>query len=114
MRRFALTSWLLLVACTTTSAGNLSKGTWTPSGCGSKPEAPVIDGSSIDAFNSSVATLKEWQQNSKVYFDCMVKEANADNNTIADTATNAQAKYREEIERVSQEADAIGKQLNGQ
>lgn len=114
MKRFALTSWLLLLACTVANAGSLSKGTWTPSSCGSKPDAPVIDGSSVDTYNSSIAAIREWQQTSKVYFDCLVKEANADNNTIADTATKEQAKYREEIDRLSQEAESVSKQLNGQ
>ncbi len=107
-------TYLLMFACTAASAGNLSKGNWTPTGCGSKPEAPVIDGTNIDSYNSSIAVVKEWQQASQVYFDCMVKEANADNNLIADAAMKEQAKYREASEKLSQDASDIGRQLNGQ
>lgn len=114
MKRYALMTWLLVIASASANAGSLSKGSWTPSGCGSKPEAPAIDGTSIDSYNSSIAVVKEWQQASQVYFDCIVKEANADNSLIADTTMKEQAQYRETAEKLSQDAMEISRQLNEQ
>ena len=102
---------LLVCAASTSYAGSLSKDNWTPSGCGSLPATPVINDSSVDAFNKSVTEINNWQTTAKSYFECLVKEANADNSIIAEAANKAQAKYREEVTKISAEADAAGKKL---
>lgn len=92
-------------------AGTLADGKWSLTSCGEKPAAPEIDHANIEVFNKSVAKINAWQQQAKVYYECLVKEANADNAVIADTANAAQSEYRAEVERISKEADAAKKQL---
>lgn len=93
-------------------AGSLQNGSWQPSGCGNQPDAPVVDDSDIDSFNKSVAGINAWQQKAREYFECLIKEANTDNGIIADTANQAQAKYRQSIEKIGAQADAAKKKLD--
>ncbi|OAI18416.1 MULTISPECIES: hypothetical protein [Methylomonas] len=94
------------------TAGTLSGGAWQPAGCGVKPDAPVIDDSDVDTFNKSIAAINAWQQKSRDYFECLIKEANTDNAIIAESANQAQAKYREAVEKIGAEADAAKKKLD--
>ncbi|OAI12314.1 hypothetical protein A1507_02145 [Methylomonas koyamae] len=106
------TTALLAISSSMTTAGTLGNGTWVPAACGTPPETPVVDESDVDAFNKSIAAINTWQQKSRDYFECMIKEANADNATIADSANQAQAKYRETVEKVGAQADAAKKKLD--
>lgn len=105
---------LLLLSISSVEAGSLSNGAWQPAGCGNKPEAPSIDSSDADAYNKSVANINSWQQKARDYFECLVKEANTDNAIIADSANQAQAKYREAVEKISADANAAKKKLDKQ
>lgn len=96
----------------TVQAGSLNNGSWQPNGCGSVPEAPTIDTGTIDSYNKSIAAINTWQQKSRDYFECLIKEANTDNGIIADHANQAQAKYRETVEKIGAEADAGKKKLD--
>jgi hypothetical protein len=93
-------------------AGSLNNGSWQPSGCGLVPDAPTIDGGNIDAYNKSIAAINAWQQKSREYFECLIKEANTDNSIIADHANQAQAKYRDSVEKIGAEAEAAKKKLD--
>ncbi|MDT4291930.1 hypothetical protein RO575_20390 [Methylomonas sp. MO1] len=93
-------------------AGSLTNGSWQPSGCGVVPESPTIDGGNIDAYNKSIAAINAWQQKSRDYFECLIKEANTDNGIIADHANQAQAKYRETVEKIGAQAEAAKKKLD--
>jgi hypothetical protein len=93
------------------SAGTLVNGKWSLTNCGNKPKKPMIDQTNVEAFNQSGAKINDWQQQAKVYYACLVKEANADNAVIADTANAAQAEYRATAERISREAGAAKKKL---
>ena len=42
--------------------GTIANGTWSPSGCGTEPAVPVIDQSSVDAFNQSVKAINDWHK----------------------------------------------------
>lgn len=106
------TTTLLAATSSMTTAGTLGNGTWVPAACGTPPETPVVVDSDVDAFNKSIAAINTWQQKSRDYFECMIKEANADNATIADSANQAQAKYRETVEKVGAQADAAKKKLD--
>lgn len=94
------------------SAGSLVNGSWQPSGCGNMPDAPTVDAGNIDTYNKSIAAINTWQQKSRDYFECLIKEANTDNGIIADHANQAQAKYRETVEKIGAEADAAKKKLD--
>lgn len=95
---------ILLIAHTSSNAGTLIDGNWTPSNCGEIPEPPVVDTSSVENFNRSVDAINEWQDRALEYHSCMVDEANADNDLIANTANESQARFQEEINRVNAEA----------
>lgn len=93
-------------------AGNLANGGWTPRNCGVKPSAPSIADDSVETFNKSIAAINNWQQQAKVYFECLIKEANTDNGIIADTANKEQAEYRKSVEAIGVAADAAKKKLD--
>lgn len=100
----ALLILLLLLVHTSGNAGTLIDGSWVPTNCGEKPEPPVIDTSSSENFNRSVDAINEWQDRAVEYHACMVDEANADNDLIANTANEAQARFQKEINRINAEA----------
>ena len=104
----ALTT-VLAAPVLTANAGALENGTWSASSCGAMPQAPVVDSSSVDAFNKSVGKINDWQKQIQTYHDCMIKEANADNAAINKAATAEQARINEAVEKVNKEA-AAGKQ----
>ena len=70
------------------------------------PPTPIIDSSSAEAFNKSIAAINDWQKQLLAYHDCMVKEANADNAAISQAATTEQKRINEAIEKVNQDATA--------
>jgi hypothetical protein len=102
---------LILAAPFCVNAGTLANGKWSPANCGNKPEKPMIDQTNVEAFNQSVAKINAWQQQAKVYYECLVKEANADNAAIADAANAAQAEYRTAVEEIGREAGTAKKKL---
>lgn len=100
---FLLTT--LILFHTSSNAGTLVNGTWSPAGCGERPVAPAVSTTSIADYNRSVEVVNEWQKQAQEYNSCLVNEANADNALIAKTANDQQAKFREEIDHISAEAD---------
>ena len=112
MKRVILLAASAALATTfTANAGVLKDGGWSASGCGTMPEAPVIDSSSADAFNQSVRKLNDWQKQIQTYHDCMVKEANADSSAINQTATQEQARINEAVEKMNEEVTAAKKKV---
>lgn len=105
---------LMCCSANPASAGILVNGNWVPAGCGAKPEAPHIDAKDVDAYNKSVAAINGWQQQARTYYECLIKEANADNATIADTANREQAAYRAAVEKIGLAVEAAKKKLDGQ
>lgn len=103
-RGYYFNACLILAVASNVSAGALSEGNWSPSDCGEKPEIPSLDSTSIDALNESLGAINSWERKSKKYFECLVKEANADNTVIAKTANDEQAKFRESIDNINKEA----------
>jgi hypothetical protein len=104
----ALTT-VLIGAVLTANAGAFENGTWSATGCGTMPQTPVIDSSSVDTFNKSIGKINDWQKQIQTYHDCMIREANADNAAINKAATAEQARINEAVEKVNKEA-ATGKQ----
>lgn len=103
----------MLMAYTTSHAGTLSDGTWSPTSCGEKPVTPKIMGNSIDQFNKSIKAANSWQERANAYNACMVKEANADNSVIAKTANAAQEKFQAEIDHINKEMVRLQSKLEG-
>ena len=107
MKRIVLlASPAMLAVAFAANAGTLNNGNWSPSGCGTLSEAPVVDSSSIDAINQSIAAVNEWQKQVQSYDECMIKEANADTSTIANSANAKQTQYREASKKINADAAA--------
>jgi hypothetical protein len=96
----------------TANAGVLNNGGWSPSGCGTRPEAPVIDSTSADAFNRSINLINPWQKQIQAYHDCMIKEANADASAINQAATAEQARINEASEKLNADANLARSKLD--
>ncbi len=97
-------SILILLAYTSSHAGTLTNGTWTPSSCGERPVVPNMIGDSIDKFNKSLKAANSWQERANTYNVCMVEEANADNGVISKTANELQEKFQAEVDKINKEA----------
>ena len=94
------------------TAGTITSGAWSPSGCGTEPVIPVIEQSSVDAYNKSVKAINEWQQKANTYNACLINEANADNALIAKTANEEQSRLRAAIEKIKTDTDAAKAKLD--
>lgn len=81
-------------------AGTIEKGSWKPSDCGDKPITPAINEKDLDSYNNSVEVIASWQLQAKIYYECLVKEATADNALVVGTANREQAEYANTIERL--------------
>lgn len=90
----------------TAQAGGLINGQWQPANCGQKPPPPSISTNSVDEYNQSVKDINAWQAKAQGYYNCIVKEANIDNQIIATTANSAQDEFRLEVKRIQQQAEA--------
>ncbi|SEQ91383.1 hypothetical protein SAMN05421690_1003115 [Nitrosomonas sp. Nm51] len=102
---------VLILTQASGNAGTLVNGNWTPAHCGAEPEPPVIDKTNIENFNRSIDAINAWQDRALEYHACMVKEANADNERITNTANQAQSRLQDEINRINAEADQVRNEL---
>ncbi|MGZ5050171.1 MAG: hypothetical protein ACXWF8_09180 [Methylobacter sp.] len=112
-----MTKRLFFIAATlftahSATAGTITNGTWAPSGCGSEPAVPVIDQSSVDAYNQSIKAINDWQQKATAYNSCLIKEANTDNGLIANIANDEQTRLRSNMEKIQAEATAAKEKLD--
>ena len=95
------------------TAGTIANGTWSPSGCGTVPAAPVIEQGSVDAYNKSVKEINEWQKKANAYNSCVINEANADNALIAKTANEEQRRFRAVIDKIKVDSTAAKAKVDG-
>lgn len=114
LNKLMLVVTLIFFSITVVNAGGVVNGVWSPSHCGVKQSAPVIDQSSIDAYNNSIKTADEWQHGTNDYMTCLINEANADNALIAKIANDEQAKFRAEVEKIKLETAAAKQKLDKQ
>lgn len=102
--RFALSPAVLttcfMLLATTAHAGSLSNGQWAPAACGVKPEAPTLNLSNEDAYNKSVDGVNTYRLAARNYLDCLVKEANADIQSVTKQATAAQQATRDADDKI--------------
>jgi len=105
---------LAMTVANTGLAGTLNNGVWSSKNCGKQPDAPIINDSDIDAYNLSIAAINDWQQKSRSYFECVIQEANADNKLIVDSTNQAQATYKETLEKITAGAEAAAKSFKQQ
>jgi hypothetical protein len=86
-------------------AGNLSNGQWQPAQCGPKSPVPPFNTQSADDYNKSLKEVMAWQSKTQEYYNCLVKEANADNETISKSANTAQDEFSNEVNKIQKEAE---------
>ncbi len=111
IKQLFFTAAITLIAVSAT-AGTIANGAWSPNGCGTEPAVPVIGQSSVDAYNQSVKAINDWQQKATTYNGCLIKEANADNALIANSANDEQARLKTAIEKIQVEITAAKDKLD--
>ncbi len=105
MNRNLILAITLLTANLASQAGSLANGQWQPANCGQKIPAPAVNSKSVEDFNQSIKDINAWQAKAQTYYNCVVTEANADNNAIAKAANAAQDEFKQEVQRVQKEAE---------
>ena len=103
---------IIMLATVCGTAGTITNGIWLPNGCGVKPEVPVIEQDSIDAYNKSIKVINDWQQKAIGYNKCLINEANMEISLIANSANNEQAGLNASIEKIQAETAAARARLN--
>ncbi|HEV2675595.1 MAG TPA: hypothetical protein VGV37_13710 [Aliidongia sp.] len=94
-------------------AGTLRNGTWTPTGCGTEPTPPAINGSGRAAYEASVKEANAYQQAAKQYEDCYFNEAQADNHAIGGALSDHQHEVQARFDKLSADSKAAANRLNG-
>lgn len=104
MKRVILLAVPITLAVTfAANAGTLNNGSWSPSGCGTMPEAPNVNSNNVDSLNRSITAVNDWQKRLQTYDQCMIREANADTTAISNAANAQQVRYREASARINAE-----------
>jgi hypothetical protein len=111
-QRLFFTIVMLTATVSVCSAGTITKGVWSPSGCGTEPVLPAINQTTAENYNKSVKTINDWQQKVGVYSSCVVKEANEDNASVAKAANEKQMKLQALTEKVHAETEAAKAKLD--
>ncbi len=93
-------------------AGVLKGGAWEPTGCGTEPTPPKINGSSAGAYQSSIKEANAYQTAAKAYDDCYFKEANTDNQAISTATQDHQAQLKAAFDKLQADAKAAADRLN--
>ena len=104
---------IMIMTASVAMAGTLINGAWAPTGCGIEPVAPVVEQSSVDAYNKSVKAINEWQQKTNAYNTCLINEANADNALIVKTAQEGQSRFHAVVQKIKTDTDAAKAKLDG-
>lgn len=112
IQRTLLATTLIFTAFSGT-AGTINKGAWVPNNCGVEPEPPVVDQTTFETFNQSIALINEWQQKANTYNACLINEANVDNALIAKTANDQQSRFRAIVEKINKDTAAAKAILEG-
>jgi len=111
--RFVLTTVLASLVVSSAGAGTLSGGAWTPGSCGDEPAAPTLNVSSAEAYGESLKWIKLYETKIKVYNDCFIKEANADNQAINDTVKAEQARVNAAFDKYNADSKTAQARFSG-
>ncbi len=111
IRRILFTATIMLTAFSGT-AGTITNGVWSPGDCGAEPAPPVVEQSSVDAYNQSIKAINEWQQKANAYNTCLINDANKDNALIAKAANDGQSRFHALIEKIKSDTDKAKAKLN--
>jgi hypothetical protein len=113
-RAFFISASTVWVACISMAAhaGVLENGSWAPGGCGARPEAPIIESNSPEAYNRSIGLVNAWRKQMQAYNDCVIKEANADAAAINQGANAEQTRINEVLQKANADANAARSKLD--
>jgi hypothetical protein len=111
IQRTFFTMAMLLATASAGTAGTITNGVWSASGCGTEPVAPAIEQDSIDAYNKSIKAINDWQVKAQTFNECVIKESNADNALIAKTANDQQNRLRSVLDKIKNDMDAAKAKL---
>ena len=100
---------LIMLAATTAEAGTLSSNGWAPTGCGAEPVAAKLDLSNLDAYNVSVGVVNTYRKNSRIYVDCLIKEANSDIQSVTKAAKAAQQAVHDSDDKIFEDEKSAAK-----
>ncbi|MDB5360606.1 MAG: uncharacterized protein JWO51_1903 [Rhodospirillales bacterium] len=112
IRRAIATLLLLSSFAGGADAGALKSGTWAPTGCGTEPTPPAINGSSRPAYEASIKQAQSFQTVAKQYEDCYFKEAQADSTIINAATQDQQHQLQAAFDKLSVDAKAAAERLN--
>ena len=112
IQKTLFTAIIMVATLSAGTAGTITNGAWSPSGCGTEPIVPVIEQSNVDAYNKSVKAINEWQQKTNAYNTCLINEANADNALIVKTAQEEQRRFHAAIQKIQIDTDAAKAKLD--
>lgn len=106
LRIIGLLAACLFLSSASAVAGTITNGVWAPSSCGAEPVAPTLDMSSEKAFNASLNTEEDYEKKNSDYENCVLKEANTDQNAVATSANAIRQKRTAETDKVKADVDA--------
>jgi hypothetical protein len=104
---------IIIMTASVAMAGTIINGVWAPTGCGIETVAPVVEQSSVDAYNKSVKAINDWQQKTNAYNTCLINEANADNLLIVKTAKEGRSRFHGAVQNIKTDTDAAKAKLDG-
>ncbi len=96
----------IILTTAAAEAGTFTNGAWAPSSCGAEPVVPTIDMSSEKAFNASLNAEEDYEKKNTDYENCVIKEANTDQNAVASAANAIRQKRQAETDKVKADVDA--------
>ncbi len=107
-----LMTMFALALAGTAEAGTLKAGTWVPTGCGTEPTPPTINGSSPGAYDDSVKKAQAYEQAQKQYETCYLGEAQADNHVISTAVSDHQHQVQAGFDKLLADSKAAAARFN--
>lgn len=98
-----------VVACVPAHAAE--QRVWVPSACGTEPEAPAVDVSSVEKYNASVDKVSAYEKAARTYHACVSKAAVKEETAISNDARDKIAHIHEGSTAVQQRIGANFTQL---
>lgn len=105
----ALPSLLLVIS--SAQAGTIANNEWTATTCGPVPAEAKLDLKNPDAYNKSVEAVSNFRIANHAYLDCVIKEANADIQTVNKSATTFQQKVVDADNKIQDDIKAADKKF---
>jgi hypothetical protein len=101
----------LLALSHSAHAGTVSNGSWSPSTCGARPEAPALNLKNIDTFNASTDAVNNYRVEINTYLNCLIKEANTDIQAVSASAKAAQQAARDANDKIEADVKAANEKF---